>query len=108
MKFASPRFQAVFLIVSLSFFFSFATAAETNSIWADLRDIPTGMFPNPKGYRVFFAEHAGVYYLLKSSPTFKKDASTVKKAIRDDAYLKAEAEATYLSLRNVRRLTKSR
>jgi hypothetical protein len=76
-------------------------AGKPAELWVHFQDEPTGIVPHKKGYRVFFAHHAAVYYLLKSDPALKKDLETIRRAIRGEKPVSVEAEATYLYLRHV-------
>lgn len=81
-----------------------ATHADDRKIpemWISLHDEPTGVFPHEKDYRVFFANHSGVYYLRASDPTLKQDLALIQKAIAKHQEISAEAEATYLTLRKI-------
>jgi hypothetical protein len=79
-----------------------AVEGKPREIWMPFRDRPTAVFPHEKDYRVFFADHAGVYYLPGSDPTLKLDLSRIKEAIRLHQEVTAEAEATYLFLRKIK------
>ena len=91
------------LIALILFGVASATAdKKVVEIWIPFHDEPTAIFPHEKDYRVFFAHHAGVYYLQGSDPTLKQDLALIQQAIKEHQTLTAETEATYLYLRKIK------
>ncbi len=50
------------------------------------------------GIKVFFSQHAGIYYLLKTNPNYSAIFSELGKSLTSETEISLQVDATYLTI----------